>query len=185
MFLLEYPLAVALLTAPAGGPVPDASLIFSPGLRPALQELALAWEILDERETGYVLTRPENFAHDLELLRRRYRELADAPPLSDCQRFPDRQVVGDLRAFNRAYRQHLTSRQAVELARWWELREAIQETDRLYAVWDAVGDACRDSWYVTVRRQALKRLRGLLGPEVYAAGKLPPAVPVWRFQSVD
>jgi hypothetical protein len=40
-----------------------------------------------------------------------------------------------------------------------ELREAIQETDRLYAAWEAIGDARRDFWYVTFRRKALKRLR--------------------------
>jgi hypothetical protein len=185
MFLLDYTLAVVLLTVPAWGAEPDINLDFVPGLRPAMQRLALKWEILDEQESGYVLARPETFAHDLQLLRRRYRELADAPPVSDCERFPDRATVGDLLAFNRAYRECLTSRQAVEPARRWELREALQETDRLYEVWDAIGDARRDSWYVTFRRQALKRLRDLLGPEAYYTGNLPPHVPIWRFQRVD
>jgi hypothetical protein len=185
MFLLEYTLAVLLLTAPAGGPEPDINPDLLPGLRPALQRLALKWEILDEQEAGYVLARPETFAHDLKLLRRRYQELADAPPLSDCERFPDRATVSELLAFNRVYREYLTRRQAVEPARRWELREAIQETDRLYAVWEAIGDARRDFWYVTFRRQALKRLRDTLGPEAYYTGSLPPHVPVWRFQRID
>jgi hypothetical protein len=50
------------------------------------------------------LTRPEEFASDLKLLRCRYHEPADAPPLSDCRRFPDRATVSDLLRFNRAYR---------------------------------------------------------------------------------
>jgi hypothetical protein len=132
-----------------------------------------------------VLTRSEDFASDLKLLRRRYQELANAPPVSDCQRFPDRATISDLLTFNRAYRQHLDSRLSVELVRWWDLREAVQEADRLYQVWDTVRDARCDYYYVTVRRQALKRLRDTIGPEAYYGGQLPPHVPLWRFQRID
>ena len=59
--------------------------------------------------------------------------------------------------------------------------EALAETDRLYKVWDAVRDARCDFYYVTVRRQALKRLREALGDAAYAATDLPPHVPAWRF----
>ena len=38
--------------------------------------LAVQWEILDPGEVRYVLTRSEDFASDLKLLRRRYHELA-------------------------------------------------------------------------------------------------------------
>ena len=41
--------------------------------------------------------------------------------------------------------------------------------------------AC-EYYYVTVRRQALKRLRHMVGHDDYFAGILPPYVPLWRFE---
>lgn len=185
MFPLEYLLAVALLTSPPGTAEEMATPPVCSAVRTALQNVALQWEILDPREVRYVLTRPEDFAWDLKLLRQRYRDLAQAPPLRDSMRFPPRSVVSDWLAFNRAYREHLETRQSVDQAHWWELREIIQETDCLFQVWDTVRDAQCDSYYVTVRRQALKRLRETLGPQGYYSASLPPHVPVWRFQPVD
>jgi hypothetical protein len=185
MFPFDYLLAVALLTAPSDSPDPSGPPESYAQLQPALQSLAVQWEILDPREVRYVLTRPEDFFSDLKLLRRRYHDLVDAPPLVDCHRFPERAVVSDLLTFNRSYRQHLDTCLSVELVRWWELREALQETDRLYHVWDTVRDARCDYYYVTVRRQALKRLRELLGDEGYCTATLPPHVPLWRFQRID
>jgi hypothetical protein len=150
-------------------------------MRATIQKLAIQWEILDPREVRYILSRTEDFASDLNLLRRRYRELQFAPALNDCLRFPERGTVNDLLALNRAYRQHVDIRQPVELTRWWELRTAIQETDRLYQIWDCVRDARCDYYYVVVRRQALKRLRDQIGDEAYFSGNLPPCVPLWRF----
>ena len=184
MFTLDYLLAAALLASPADKDVAAGPELFGT-VGPAVQRLALQWEILDPREVRYVLTRPEDFQADLKLLQRRYHELANAPPVSDCLRFPDRAVVSELLAFNRAYRQQMDTRQAVELVHWWEFREAVQEADRLYQIWDNVRDARCDYYYVTVRRHALKKLRDTIGPEAYYAGTLPPHVPVWRFQRID
>jgi hypothetical protein len=184
MLPLDYLLAVALLTSGSQADVPT-SLNGLTSVRPALQALAVSREVLDPRETRYVLTQPGEFATDLKLLRRRNCELADAPPLHDCLRFPDRAMINDLLAFNRAYRQHLDNRQALEQTYWWELREAVQETERLYQVWDTVRDARCDYYYVTVRRQALKKLRETLGEDAYWSGCLPPHVPVWRFARID
>src|SRR5262249_5423845 len=127
MHSIDYVLAVALLTSPPEAPDPHVSPERFTVLRPTLQKLAVQWEILDPREVRYVLTRAEDMATDLKLLRRRHRDLADAPSLSDGQRFPERAVISDLLTFNRAYRQHIDSRQAVETVHWWELREAVQE----------------------------------------------------------
>ena len=185
MFPLDYVLAVALLGAPADGTEPPGAAECYATLRPTLQELAVHWEILDPREMRYVLTRPEDFGSDLKLLRRRHHELADAPPLHDGMRFPDRALISDLLSFNRAYRQHLDTRQAMEVASWWELREALQEADRLYQIWDTVRDARCDYYYVTVRRQALKKLKETVGDQAYYSGVLPPHVPVWRFARIE
>jgi len=184
MFPCEFLLAAALLTAPVDSPDPPLPEAYAE-LSSRLQTLAIQWEILDPREVRYVLTRPEDFSSDLKLLRRRYHELTGAPPLTDGLRFPDRSAISDMLAFNRAYRQNLDNRLAVELVRWWELQEAVQESDKLYQIWDLVRDARCDYYYVTVRRQALKRLREMIGAQAYYSGTLPPYVPLWRFQVID
>jgi hypothetical protein len=185
MFPLDTLLAVALLTSP----LEEADLTgVSERLatvRPTLQALAISLEILDPREVRFLLMRTEDFSGDLKLLQRRYKELADAPPLHDCMRFPDRALINDLLSFNRAYRQHLDNRQSLEATYWWELREVLQEADRLYQIWDTVRDARCDYYYVTVRRQALKKLKEMVGDEAYYNGTLPPHVPVWRFARID
>jgi len=185
MFPYDYLLAAALLSnapdAPESPPSPELFAI----VHEAMQNLAVEWEILDTREVRYVLARPEDFSADLNLLRRRRCDLADAPGCNDCLRFPERTTVNEYLAFNRAYRQHIDIRQPGEPARWWELRAALQETDTLYQVWDTVRDARCEYYYVTVRRQALKRLRELLGEDAYYGGQLPPYVPLWRFQGIN
>lgn len=185
MLPYEWLLAAALLTGE-----PDTT-VAPPGqeqfatLRLALQQMAVDWEILDPRELRYVLVRPEDYQADLNLLRRRLNDLADAPPLTDSVRFPDRTAINDLLAFNRAYRQNIDGRRPLVLSRWWELHAALEETDHLYHIWDTARDARCDYYYVTVRRHALKKLRDLIGPEAYYAGQMPPYVPTWRFQGVD
>src|SRR5438552_271105 len=117
MFSYEYLLAVALLTVPPEA-APSAGATLDPLLRLTVQGLAVQWEILDPREVRYILARPEDLSGDLNLLRRRYQDLVNAPVLNDCLRFPDRATVNDLLGFNRAYRQHVDVRQPVELAHW-------------------------------------------------------------------
>ena len=68
-------LVVALLTAPAGSSEPAGLQSLYSSLRRPLQTLAVQWEILDPREVRYILARQEDFASDLNLLRRRYQEL--------------------------------------------------------------------------------------------------------------
>ena len=185
MFQFECVMALALITSPVDTPIPSGVAQRFEKLRPVLQGVAVQWEILDPREVRYILARPEDFVSDLNLVRRRYQTLADAPALSDCQRFPDRDMVNELLSFDRAYRQHLGLRQPMELARWWDLRAALQETDHLYQVWDNVRDARCEYYYVTVRRQALKKLREMIGEDNYYGGQMPPSVPIWRFQEVE
>ena len=185
MFPLDYALAVVLLAAPPDTADPPEALQPFLTVRPTAQSLAVDWEVLDPREVRYVLARAEDFPADLKMLRNRYQNLADAPPLSEAARFPDRAMVNELLTFNRTYRQYLTVRQPVDLVHGDELRIALNETDHLYQVWDSVRDARCNYYYVTVRRHALKKLRETIGPEDYYAGRLPPHVPVWRFQRID
>lgn len=177
-------LAAILLTSAPGVPELPPPAEQWPGIREAVHKLAVEWEILDPRETRYVLARPEDFCSDINLLRRRYQELADAPRVADSYRFPDRSAVNELVRFNRAFRKHLDQRHEVEMDRSETLRIVMHETDRLYQIWDAVRDARCEFYYVTVRRQALKKLEHLIGEESYSMGELPPNVPTWRFNEM-
>jgi hypothetical protein len=178
-------LAAALLTTPPDVPDPPPGPEDWPAIQASIQSLAVEWEILDPREVRYVMARSEDWENDIALLRRRYQELKDAPKLADAQRFPDRATVNDLLNFNRAYRRHLDARQSLEQDRGQSLRTALKETDMLYQVWDCVRDARCDYYYITVRRQALKKLRQMVGPDAYGSADLPPHVPLWRFQEIN
>lgn len=185
MFPLDYILAAALLSAPPDTTDPSGTVAAYAPLCPAMQHLAIGWEIMDPREERYVLARKEDYRTDLNLLRRRYHDLLDAPPLHDCMRFPPRVAVTELIAFNRSYREHLEKRKELERAFAYEVQETLQETDRLYQVWDAIRDTRCEYYYVTVRRQALKRVRDTIGEQAFYNGNYPPHVPVWRFQRID
>ena len=184
MVPLDYVLAVAALTA-AGGCGEGETLREHLCLSRPVRTVALHWEILDRREARYVMAKPDDFANDLTLLRRRYRELADAPPLIDGMRFPSRELVCELLTFNRAYHAHMTLRRDAEGVAHPELNDALAETDQLYHIWDMVRDARSEFYYVSVRRQALAALREAIGWPDYYRGVLPPHVPVWRFSRLD
>jgi hypothetical protein len=175
-------LAAILLTTPPGVPEPQPTADHWPALRDAVHQVAVEWEILDARETSYLFIKIEEFDADLTILRRRYQDLHDAPKLADSFRLPDRKQVLELVRFNRAFRKNLETRQQIEFDRADDLYEVIKETDRLYQTWDAVRDAKCEFLYIPARRQALKKLRDLIGEEAYAKGDLPPNIPTWRFQ---
>ncbi|MER3416251.1 MAG: hypothetical protein C4297_08595 [Gemmataceae bacterium] len=187
MPLGELILAVGLLTGSAPPAWEDPALLQAhfPVLRFVLTSLALDWEILDPRETRYILARPEDLASDLKLLRDRYQDLKDAPPLVDCLRFPDRSTINELLVHNRAYRNSTEARQPIELTHRADILSAQREADLLYQIWDTARDARCEYYYITVRRQALKRLRELIGQEAYLKGELPPHVPLWRYQVIE
>jgi hypothetical protein len=103
---------------------------------------------------------------------------------SDLIRFPDRAVVNELLSFNRAYRAYVETCQPSNEAQSARLHAAKTEVDHLHQVWSLVHDARSDYYYVALRRQALKKLRELIGDDAYYAGELPPHVPLWRFHEM-
>ncbi|MFO0927059.1 MAG: hypothetical protein U0736_08450 [Gemmataceae bacterium] len=183
MVPLDYVLAVAVLVAPLDStdPIPLAEHAC---LMRAMREVAQGWEILDRREHNYVLLRADDFAADAHLLRKRYHELADAPPVSDAGRFPSRELACELLTFNRAYHRGLSVRRD-SFGERDALCEALREADELYRLWDLVRDARSECYYVSVRRGALLALRQALGDVDYHRGVMPPHVPVWRFERRD
>jgi hypothetical protein len=179
MTLLELTLAVALLSAPPDSlELPDTVALHS-AVAPALRAVAMDWELLDPRESDY-LKNPQDLASDLKLLQGRFEEYHSAPRVAEVNRFPGRDLVGDMLAFNRSYRDGINSRLDVDMVHADELRTIIAETDLLYRVYDALRDARCEYFYVTYRRQALAQLRDLIGMEAFYSGQLPPHVPLWR-----
>jgi len=173
--------AVLLTTSPGVTEAPPAADRWAE-VRDGVQQLAIRWELLDPRETHYLLARREEFSVDVNLLRRRYQELKDAPRLADAERLPTKQLAEDMVKANRAFRAGINDRRALELDRAELLNAVLYEADQLYRVWDAVRDAKCEFYYVSARRQALRKLRDTLGDDAYARGELPPNVPVWRLR---
>lgn len=186
MFLYDCLIAMILLLQPpeqTPSLLPNQPELFAV-LGETVQYIAVKWEILDEREARYVLVEEKSFHTDLNLLRTRYVELADAPCCNDCMRFPPRIIINEYVSFNRAYRQHIEIIQSLSPGKQAEYREICRQVDLLYSVWESVRDAQGEYYYITVRRQALLRLKKLLGDEDYYNGRLPPHVPTWSFEEI-
>jgi hypothetical protein len=174
-------LAAMLLSAPVGTIEQAPPQDRWPQLQAALHKTAIDWEILDARETRYVLAKIDDFQEDLDFLRKRRCDFENLPKVADSDRLPTRQLINDYIRFNRAYRKNLETRLLWEPDRADIIGDAIRETDRLYKTWDAMRDAKCEFHYVTVRRLALKKLEDMIGPDAYTSGDLPPYVPEWRF----
>ena len=154
-----------------------------PLVRSELTIICLRAELLDPREVRYVFSKDYEFESDLRMLQRRIKDLENAPNLSASALFPERSIVNDLLLFNRAYRQHLDNCLPI-YPHCKELREARDENEMLYHIWDCVRDARCEYYYVHIRRQALARLRTYLGEEDFWKANLPPHVPLWRFTAI-
>jgi hypothetical protein len=180
MFMYKFVFATVLLSAPDGEELPKANHLHA-WLGSAVQGVAISWELLDPREFRLLGHEAVDFARDLKILQGRYQELAGAPLLEECDRFPEREVIRALIKSNRAYRNDLDHQLALDRLHTEDLRAAILETDQLHRVWEALLDARSDYYHTTVRRQSLKHLRDMVGAESFYSGQLPPHVPVWRF----
>lgn len=185
MSVTEIAFAVSLLVAPVGSPLPVIEPEEWPQVQAALSKVAVEWELMDPRESSFMIVRFEEIKEDLEILRKRHVELKGAPLVNDNKRFPERTVLNEMLAFNRALRAHINQRQCVDTDRSARFREALQETDKLFQVWDAVRDAKCEFYYITVRRQALKKVREMVGAEAYYTGNMPHYIPTWRFQEIE
>jgi hypothetical protein len=97
-------------------------------------------------------------------------------------RFPPREVAKEAMNFNRAYRLHLVSRQVYELHNFWDIQDAITETDYLYHCWDWLhaaqkGEGRDEKYWMTSFMELKKRI----GEEQFRLGIMPPNVPYNRF----
>lgn len=105
------------------------------------------------------------------------------------QRFPSQEVFKEACTFNRLFRTQCEAQLAAcaldsnpARREFWE--EAIKETDELYRAWVYLcvfpGEhPCEAYW-----EKWLAKLREQIGEPAFAAGQMPPCVPVWRFTPV-
>jgi len=181
MSACDYLLAIVLLSTP-----PDAGLCRSlapiaEAVRPAITNIAVALELLDRRKVDSLWAETDGPGNELRVLQGRFTTLRSAPPLSECARFPSRQTTSEFIAANRAYRSSLEARLIVDRIHARDLRAAIAETDRLHEVWRLLADAQYEGYFVSARRDALLRIREVIGLDPFCRAQMPPHLPVWRF----
>lgn len=108
----------------------------------------------------------------------------DRPPVEDLQRFPAAAICDEQIAAADRYWTHLQARLEWEPLNYWRLSTVAAEAAELRRAWSALRDACVHS-HPDWQREALRTLRERIGPEAYYAGRMPPCVPVWRFEWRD
>lgn len=187
-FVDMTPLAMFLLNQPVAESINGRLNIYEvtqeewPALQNAVWTVAINLELMDPRETNFLINRTGDFESDVNILRRRNEDLRDAPKMTDALRLPERGAVNEMCSFNRAFRIHVERQMVINKDREEIHKDILKETDHLFAVWDAIRDARCESFYVMTRRMAMKRLVRLIGDEAFYTLNLPPYVPVWRFQ---
>lgn len=173
--------ALQYLTSPAGTPEPLPCEERWPFVRDAIHKKAVDLELMDPRETRYVLADRDEWQKDIDILRCRYETLKDAPTILDAKKLPDRRTVNDLIKFNREFKKHLEDRLLWEADRGDIIHATLKENEACYRAWDLARDAQCDFYYVTVRRLAMKKLRDLLPEQDKEIFHMPDYVPTWRF----
>jgi hypothetical protein len=144
-------------------------------------------EVMDPREARYIFHKQEDFVGDMRMITNRMIDLKDAPYVHECYLLPERVFINELLLRNREYLQYLDE----AINKVW-IRDPIyaatkEETNYLYKLWDNARDARCDYYYIHVRRQALKYVKTELDkidPTWYFSGKMPPHVPLWRFNEI-
>jgi hypothetical protein len=181
MFGNEFALAVSLLVAPVGSPLPSLEDFDWLQVQSSIHRVAIDWEIMDQREKKYLIVNQRDLQDDVDRLRQRYADLQGAPKLVDATRFPNRDIINRMIEENRSVRRDIDQRRHLETDRASGFRSAMYEIDEFHEVWNTLLHAKCEFYYIDVRRKALKKLLELVGTEAYAAATLPPAVPGWRF----
>lgn len=178
------PLPSDILTASmlldSSTPVPDYGDYWTK-IRDAILFVSVDREIMDPRECRYFMTTIEEFEKDLSFLRNRNEILRHAPKLWEANRLPERRIINELISFNRDFKKHLEERLIWENDRADVITIAIKDCEKCYRVWDAIRDARSDFQYVSFRRLALLKLKGMIGDEDFMIGNMPEYVPEWAF----
>jgi hypothetical protein len=153
-----------------------------PELRRCMADVAVDCGICERRE----VVRIDN-VYDLQefrsWIRQRAVDMADTPTLDEVQRWCvkyDKRTVWSCREVNRRFLDYCLGRSRLDLAHadYWE--EVFRDAQGLHQAWFLMCLCQYDSPHG--RREALARLRDLLGPESYAEMDMPCPLPLWRFE---
>ena len=111
--------------------------------------------------------------------------MLDAPPDAYRLYFPSWEQLDQSMRFNRAYYRHLQSQAGMEAENDDALHEAIVECNRIYYLYDRLKSAQDTICFIALRRNILKMIRdNELGPEMFAAGQLPPPIPLHLLREI-
>lgn len=181
----ELAMARVLIMSPVGRVDSVPSGDDWPRVSAAIHQAAIAMEILDPAERVYIGAESKDLQVDFNILRDRWQDVGHGPRLCDANKFSFTRADCTVAIeFNRAVRRRLEMIAEAEADRRHEVRDAISLVDAHYSVWDSLRDSKCDYYHVTPRRQALKRLKQLIGPDDWAAGRMPLAVPVELFKEM-
>lgn len=112
-------------------------------------------------------------------------DLAMAPQAWERYRFPDSPAAEAALKFNARFRTNLEAERGVWPWNWQEVFDAADaEAFRLRQPWWHLAWAQWPNRCEWQRRLDLRMLRDCIGQEAFDAGRMPPAVPVWRYRSL-
>jgi len=156
----------------------------TPEIRNALRYWCITNEILDDREAANYFRGSDNietFTNDLYNMRGRWEDTKDTPLISYVEGLPSQKVTQECCEANRKMLNSLEDNKynhGYHNVPWFEA--AIQETNELYAIWDALRDSQHEYSYIHTRRQALARMFWLIKASGWKGDGMPPHTPYWR-----
>lgn len=122
------------------------------------------------------------------------------PPLWARDHFPDVKATRDALDFNYRFREHCERRRQWQRHRWDAWSRQIGEAHRINEIWQILWDAHEGTPWTSHegdyggpdddpaieghRREALGRLRDLIGWAAFDRGEMPAYVPVGNFEAI-
>ena len=151
-----------------------------------IQDAMIRAELMDESGRKYLFARAKDLWIDLGCIQRTRAEFADVPFVADAKRFPSAELSRQAVSLGYSYLSWLESKRSGFAATHdQEIAPVIQETRIIVAIWEACWQATCEDYGVVNQRRGLACLQAMLGPANYAAARMPPPVPLWRFQECD
>lgn len=157
-------------------------------LNPAFEEIAIKFELMSKSECDCFFADVRRYA-DCEpnstwYLQFLFKDLKNAPPLSNAGLYPPKPVIEERIDFNRKHHEFLISLKSyyyLDRRKKLFIENAIKENEKLFKIYDDVDTVLSYGLPVLPRRAALIRLRDM----GYGGGYLPPHVPVQFFSNAD
>ena len=148
-------------------------LVFSPVELPApVHVCEPCWRSLKDLATILEISGPtclwyDNFRQEIRWMRTRWRTIRDCPPLSDCNKLPNRQVC--LENLSRVTAQEAwLLRASAERLHWQErLEKPLKDVRKCIKFWEAATQSLNESQNWGCRRESLKEIRTLIGTKDY------------------